>query len=460
MSDPFDSEAFRLAGHQVIDRLADYLRDARNRAVGPVLPAGSPEQVLALFAEPPRDLSHLVERVLTNSTHFHHPGNLGHQVAPPLPEAVLCDLLASMMNNSSAVFETSPAGVVIEHHVIDQLAESFGFASGVASGLIVSGGSIGNLTALLAARRAFLDRTPKGSSPGPLAILVSEQAHYCVARAAQIMGLGEEGVYRVPVDERFRMNTAALASVHARAKADGRTPFVVVGSAGTTATGSMDPLHAIADFAVQEQLWFHVDGAHGAALAFHPRLKAKVAGLERADSLVWDAHKLALMPSLLTAVVFKNGDHPYATFSQTAHYLYAQAKPARDRWFDAGPRTIECTKPMAALKLYALLSFRGAAWIGDYVATMCERAERFAKRLQEEARCELATVPECNIVCFRPIGMSDEQVDDLRLRVNKEGAFYIVRTTLNGRTYLRSTLLNPLTTDADLAGLVTRIASR
>lgn len=446
----YDADEFRRAGHAVVDQLADYLKEVRSRGAGPVLPAGTPEQMLARFAESPRDMPHLVQRIIASTTHFHHPRNLGHQVAPPLPEAALCDLVSALLNNSSAVYETSPAGSALEQHAIDRVCEVFGYEPRVASGLVVLGGSLGNLTALLAARK-------HAQAGERAAVLVSEQAHYCVGRAAQIMGLEEGAVYRVPVDERFRMRVDALQATYERALADGRKPFVVVGSAATTATGSIDPLGSIADFAKLNGLWFHIDGAHGAALKFSRDLRHRVAGLERADSIVWDAHKLALMPALCTTVLFKDGDAPYLTFSQQAHYLYQNSKSLRERWFDGGPRTIECTRPMAALKLYALLELRGPDWLGSYVQHMCELTGRFAERIHAQASLELATSPDCNIVCFRPRSLNNEATDALRTKVNQEGEFYLVRTVLNDRVYLRTTLLNPLTTDADLDELIRRV---
>jgi L-2,4-diaminobutyrate decarboxylase len=175
-------------------------------------------------------------------------------------------------------------------------------------GVMTSGGSVGNLTALLAARqsRAGFDAWGAGGHGGPpLAVLCSAQVHYSISRALRIMGWGDGGAIAVPVDERYRLRAGELATAAARAAADGRRVIAVVASAGSTATGAYDPLGEIADFCDGSGLWLHVDGAHGASAALSPRLRHLVAGIERADSVVWDAHKMMMMPALVTGVLFR-----------------------------------------------------------------------------------------------------------------------------------------------------------
>src|SRR5262249_16684433 len=141
----------------------------------------------------------------------------------------------------------------------------------------------------------------------PLAYLVSTETHYSVARALALMGLGEEGAVPVPVDDRFRMRPEALAEAKRDAEARGRKVIAVVASAGSTATGAFDPLDAIADFCAAHDLWLHVDGAHGASTLLSSTHRARLRGVARADSIVWDAHKMMLMPALVTAVLFRDG---------------------------------------------------------------------------------------------------------------------------------------------------------
>jgi L-2,4-diaminobutyrate decarboxylase len=273
-----------------------------------------------------------------------------------------------------------------------------------------------------------------------------------------MMGWGAEGVTPVPVDAHYRLRPEALEEALATAKRAGRRPIAVVASAGSTATGAFDPLEAVADFCEQHGLWFHVDGAHGASAALSPAYRHQVKGIERADSVVWDAHKLMLMPALVTAVLFREGRRSFEAFAQEASYLF-HGQDTR-RWSDVALRTLECTKEMMALKLYACLSVLGTRLFADAITDTFDRSRRFAERLQASEDFELAVSPDCNIVCFRhtPRGVPASELDALQVRLRESlvtsGNFYLVQTTLGGRVWLRVTIINPLTTDEDLAAML------
>ncbi len=459
----FDPARFRADGHRLIDLLADYLARAQRREV-PVLPPVTPDEMAAAWpAEFPDAgggaLADLVGRVLDGANHLHHPRFVGHQVAAPLPAAALCDLVAALLNNGMAVFEMGPASTAMERALTRWLAARLGFPDG-AGGVLTSGGSLGNLTALAAARRARagFDAWEAGAAAGPpLAVLASADAHYSVDRAARLMGLGAGGVVPIPVDERHRMRVDALAGGLAAARRDGRRVFAVVAHAGSTAVGAYDPLDAIADFCAANQLWLHVDGAHGASAVMSPRHRHLVDGIARADSVVWDAHKLLLTPALCTAVLFRDGAHGYAAFAQEASYLF---HGAGDEWWNVGLRTVECTKRMMSLKLYAALALYGTRLFADHVAATFDLAARFAARLAAADDFELAVAPECDIVCFRFLGARgdlDAAQGEIRRRVLAGGRFYLVQTRLPRGVFLRTTLINPLTTDEDLAALLDEI---
>jgi L-2,4-diaminobutyrate decarboxylase len=358
-----------------------------------------------------------------------------------------------------AAYESGPASTAIERELIRLLARRLGWDEG-ADGVLTSGGSLGNLTALLAARqaRAGRDAWNEGAAAGPpLAVLTSPEAHYSVGRAAQIMGFGRAGVVPVPADGRFRMRPDLLGDALEQARRAGRRAIAVVASAGSTATGSFDPLPPIADFCAAHGLWLHVDAAHGASAAWSERYRPLLAGIERADSVVWDAHKMMLLPGLVTAVLFRDGSHSYRVFAQEAPYLYG-AGDAESQWFNLGLRTLECTKRMMSLTLYGALTVFGTALFGDYVTRTFDLARRFAGRLAREADFDLATDPEGNIVCFRhlpagPVALDAHQ-ERIRRRLLAEGRFFVSQTRLPRGLYLRVTLMNPMTTDSDLDALL------
>lgn len=461
----YDPERLRREGHQIVDLLADYLAGLDRGA--PVLPQRTPDEQLARWpgafpAQPqPEALLPLLSQVLRDSHHLHHPRYVGHQVTAPVPLLALLEAVAALLNNGMAVYEMGPVATAMERQVLRYLAAQLGFGGG-ADGFLTSGGSAGNLTALLAARQARAAVWDEGYSGPPLCVLASEQSHYCVARAVKIMGLGAGGIVPVPVDERFRLRAEALPEALARAERAGRRAFCVAASAASTATGAYDPLPAIADFCQAHGLWLHVDGAHGAAAALSPRHRYLVDGIERADSLVLDAHKMLLTPALCTAVLFRDGQDSFGAFAQRASYLL----PEQSAWYDGAARTLECTKRMMSLKLYLGLQVLGTQVFGDYVGACYDLAQRFAALLQAAPDFELALPPQCNIVCFRhrPPGQPglprleaealDQHQAALRARVVHSGAFYLVQTRLPTGIFLRTTLINPLTEEPDLVALL------
>ena len=312
------------------------------------------------------------------------------RVSFSLPEAALCNLVSSLLNNGTAVYEMGPVSTAMERNLARWLAKQLGFPVG-ADGVFTSGGSAGNLTALLAARqaKAGFDVWTEGAHGGrPLAVLVSEQAHYCVSRSLQIMGFGKAGAWPVPVDARYRMRPEALPDAMHAAQASGRSVIAVVASAGSTATGAFDALEDVAEFCSVNDLWFHVDGAHGASAVLSDTHRGRLAGIERADSVVWDAHKMMLMPALVTAVLFRDGRHSYQPFAQEASYLFSRQAP-EEQWFNLASRTLECTKTMMVLKLYAGLAVRGRRFFAEYLDSMFSLARRFSEAIRNAPDFEL-----------------------------------------------------------------------
>jgi L-2,4-diaminobutyrate decarboxylase len=349
-----------------------------------------------------------------------------------------------------------------EFAVVTWMARVLGMPP-TAGGLLTSGGSIGNLTALLAARQAAagFDTWTDGAHAGPpLAVLVAGTAHYSIARAVRALGWGDAGAVTVAVDEAYRMRADDLPRAHAAAIASGRRPIAVVASAGSTATGAYDPLPAIADFCEAHALWLHVDGAHGAGAALSPRHRHLVAGIERADSVVWDAHKLLALPALCTAVLYKDEARSYEAFAQEASYLFA---PERE-WWNLGLRTVECTKRMMSTILYASLRAYGVGFFRAYVERVFALGAAFGARLAAAPDFELAAPPEANILVFRyrpDRALEGAALDELqaaiRRRCVEHGRWYFLQTRLNGSLWLRTALMNPLAAAAELDGVLDAI---
>jgi L-2,4-diaminobutyrate decarboxylase len=474
LEDAFNPELFRKNGHRLIDLLADYLSTAKQGKDIPVLPWRAPEELVAKwntdFSQSTNStdsknfkLGEFCSALIADSNHLHHPGYMGHQVGVPVPAAALMEMVSAFLNNSMAVYEVGPLSSAMEKIVVRWLCSALGMDKN-AGGVLTSGGSIGNLTGLLAARqhKAQYDIWEEGFKPGnQLAVMVSSESHYSIARAVKIMGWGEQGIVPIPVNRRLEIDAGALEGTYQRAIEQGKQVVAVVANACSTSTGSYDPLEEIAAFCKENKLWFHVDAAHGGGAVLTSKYKHLVKGIDKADSVVIDFHKMLLCPSLTTAIVFKQGKNAYETFSQNAAYLLNQQK--RDNWWDIARRTLECTKKMMSIKIYALLKMYGVQLFDDYITKTYDLAKEFAREIDKAADFELALEPDSNIVCFRyaPAGTDPSALDELNSRLREElkeeGEFYIVRTEIGGEVFLRTTLMNPFTSMDHLRRLLHRV---
>jgi len=462
----FDPEEFRREGKKIVDLLADFLASSRPDVRPQAYPWEDPESMLASWAGrfgsgPSTPFADLLPEILRRSNDLLHPRFVGHQCTTALPLAALGGFAGQFLNNGSAIYEMGPVNVAMERQLIRWMAGLAGYGPG-ADGVFTSGGSSGNLTALLAARQAAAEGDIwRGGVAGepPLAVLASAQCHYSVRRSVAVMGLGEEAFVPVEVDGKFHMTAEGFRAALAEAGRRGRRPFVLVANGCSTATGSYDDLELAADWAASAGLWLHVDGAHGAGALLSSKYRHLLRGLERTDSFVWDAHKNMLMPALITAVVFRDGNHSYEAFSQKASYLFE--KSAAEEWYNYAHRTMECTKTMMGMRLFISLAAYGTDFFGGYVTAAWDLAREFARRLRAAGDFETAVEPESNIVCFRYGNKGGADSDGLQRRIRRalleQGRFYVVQTELSGRTWLRCTLINPRTTIADLEALMDEI---
>lgn len=456
----FSPDAFRQNAHILVDLLADYLESAQNQTLESVIPYIEPDESLAFwqtdYEQGVGNVEDFFKNVIEKSTHLHHPRYMGHQVTPPLPITAIASMLSGLLNNGMAVYEMGLVSNPLERILSELLAKKIGFDQN-SSGLLTSGGTLANLTALLAARAAKTEVWEEGNA-NKLAVMVSEEAHYCIDRAARIMGMGSDGIIKVPTNEHLQIRTDLLEKYYQEATQKGYQIICIVGSACSTSTGSYDNLTEIGRFAQKHNLWFHVDGAHGGAVIFSEKYKHKVQGIEQADSVVIDWHKMLMTPALATALIFKRDEDAFKTFQQKAQYLWAN-QHSKD-WFNSGKRTFECTKLMMSLKIYSILKAHGEQIFTENVEYLHDLAEKFANLVKVRPNFELAIEPESNIVCFRfvsPNSNLNELNSNIRKQLLQEGNFYIVQTTLQEKVYLRVSLMNPLTTEAELNALLDEV---
>ena len=362
-------------------------------------------------------------------------------------------LVEGVTNNPMAIYEMGPAAASIEAFLVDWLNSKVGWA-GHAGGVFTHGGSLANLTALVAARSHFDGAAWAKGCRGDLALIASADCHYSVARAAGILGIGEENVYSLPVDSAGGVVPAEIGGVIERARGDGKRPFALVANACSTATGVFDPLREIAGVCRDHGLWLHVDGAHGASALLSQRHRWRLDGVELADSLTWDAHKLLRTPGLSTAVLVRDAAALDTAFHQDASYLFhSKQQPG----FDFIHRTVECTKAALGLRLFAVLAALGESGLAGYIDRQFELTRQAYELLRSIPGLECPVEPQSNILCFRVAGEDEEQLR-VRDRLLAEGDFHLSTAVVGQRRYLRVVIMNPVTTLDDMRRLASRVA--
>ena len=462
----YDPSLFQDAGQRLVDLLGAQLADALN-ASGPVVhwedPRANVERAGAFLTEAgptawdrnglADHFAELVQIMLAHGLRLHDPRYIGHQVPAPVPLAGLFDAVGSVTNQVMATYEIAPWASAVEWALVEKLGRRIGWAEDTFSGLITHGGSLANLTALLTARNVRVDGAWENGVRGEPVIVTHADAHYSVVRAAGILGLGTGSVIPVGLDARRRMDPEQLDATLARLRREGRPIVAAVGCACATPIGAFDPLEEIASVCERHEVWLHVDAAHGAAACFSERYQHLVRGLQRADSVVWDAHKMLFMPALCAFVFYKDKSHRFATFQQNAPYLFDPSAPGLAD-YDSGLRTVECTKRAAGFGLWGVWALFGPQLFADMVDVTFAAARLLYEKLSEAEDFEVLHEPECNILVFRhlpgslreaPQGRANEFQLTLRRRLVETGAFFIVSTIIDGIAALRVTVINPFT---------------
>ena len=460
----YNFDEFEQVGKKLVEQLSGYLKQ-QQLTESSANNWQAPEKELAYWHNYQfNDINSLIDDLLNHSIHVHNPKYMGHQVAVSAPLSVLSNLISGLLNNGMAVYEMGQAATTIEKCVVDLFCQKIGYDE-TASGVMTSGGTLASLTALLAARQALKDHDIwRDGNNEKLAVLVSSQAHYCIDRAARVMGLGNNGVVLVPVDTGFAMDNMALEKSYRDTVNAGFKVIAIVGSACSTSTGIYDDLEYIAEFCQKQSVWFHVDGAHGGAVIFSDKHKNLVKGIEKADSVIIDTHKMMMTPALSTVLVFKDKKQGAQTFHQKANYLFEDSQ-LDEQWFNVGLRTFECTKLMMCLKFYILWQSYGVKIFEENIDCLYGIGEDFAKIIEQHSDFELALRPQTNIVCFRyvQVGLNEKQLNEINKTIRQtlleDNEFYIVQTVLNDVVYLRVTLMNPLTNHEHFQSLLEKIIS-
>ena len=473
MAEPSDYDALR--------RL--YFEAANGRGSGGPGPAPrDPEPLEAVLAA-------FSTRIAPHTLSAYHPASFGYFTPPPLLASIVGELLAQVAQQGIDIWHAGPVGAFVEEDVVRWLCDLVGYGEG-SFGLLTSGGVMANFIGLTVARDVHLarlrGRPPRGRDLEGARVYASDQTHFSVGRALDELGFPPETLVVLPSDEAFRLPAGAVAEAIRRDRAGGLTPFVIAAVAGSTNTGSVDPVPELATVALDEDLWLHVDAAYGGPARLSPQLAGRVPGLELADSVTVDPHKWLFQAYDVGGLMVRRREHLEVAFGGRRPEYYRGGQGAPEPELDGrgaadvghgSPEQLnfwrlgfEGTRRWRALKLWFSWKHLGTSGLAHLVEANVELAEHLARRIAAADDFEaLPAAPTLSVVCFRHMpggraaardlhpGQLDAHQDRLQRALEASGDGWLSTTRLRNATYLRAGILNTQSTTDDVDRLLDRL---
>jgi glutamate/tyrosine decarboxylase-like PLP-dependent enzyme len=426
-------------------------------------------------------LDEFVSRISGRLMNAQHPRQFGYFTPPPLPISIMGELLAQMANQGVDVWHAGPVAAFVEEEVVRWLCDMVGYDAG-SFGLLTSGGVMANFMGMALARDVHLGRLlgagrpPRGALLEDARVYASDQTHFSIARSLDELGFPPETLEVIPSDDRFRLRGEAVGAAVARDRAAGLTPFAIAAVVGSTNTGSVDAVGELADVAVTEDLWLHVDAAYGGAARLSQRDAGRVPDLERADSVTVDPHKWFFQAYDIGGLVVRDGRFLGVTFGgRSPEYYRGGETPAtgfegpdngNGEQLNFYKLSFEGTRRWRALKLWMSWKHLGTEGLGRLVENTNDLAAHLARRCAEADDFEaIPEVPDLSVVCFRhlPPGLDgqalDAHQDALQEALERSGDGWLTTTRLRGATWLRAGIVNYLSTEDDIDKLLLTLRS-
>lgn len=454
--DGSNREAVRDLGYRFIDLLIEASSTASSRpplptqteSTGPVTDPYTPPA----HGKDPRELLRtLKEEVLDRVMNPAHPGYVGHMDTLASTIGVFSDSLVSACNNNMLSYEMSLALTKMEQTILKWATKSFGLGE-EARGFLVGGGTLANIQAVWTARNAHEKRFAQAGLAGAKArpvLIASEHAHYSFTKAANLLGIGREGLLMVATDADGNLDPAAIEEMIVRARGEGMDPFCVVAIAGTTVGGRIEPIEAIGEIAHRHRLWFHVDAAYGGSVVLAQGLRERLRGCEMADSITWNPQKWLYVPKTCASILYRDGRVLDETIRQP--FIYG-ADEDHENGPNLGEYTIQGTRRVDVLKLWLTLEHLGTDLLGKLITRSCDLAQWFADRIDKTPELELILEPDLSIVCFRAIPRGVDPSDGDRMDaaqaaihrdVARRGNSWVSLPSYRGRRVMRAVILHP-----------------
>lgn len=399
-----------------------------------------------------RNIESVIKEMMDNIYHYglhaNHPRSFSFIPCPTTMVSLLGDIMTSAYNLQAGTWITSSAASCIENELINWLCTQIGYSS-KSSGLFVSGGSMANLTALTIARDTIL--TEETFDLG--VAYISDQTHYSISKGLHIIGFPTTRIRKIPTDNLFQMDIQQLKASIKEDISNGLIPCIIIASAGTTNTGSIDPIKDIAYISDQYNIWMHVDGAYGASVILSKKYKYLLEGIEKADSLSWDAHKWLFQSFGCGLILVKDKSNLINTFHTNPEYLKDAKIDDQVNYLDMG---IELTRPARGLKLWTTFQIMGSDAIGKSIEHGFYLAKFAENELKQYNDWEIISHAQLAIINFRftPKSITESQKDEINHKISRaiieDGYADVFTTELNGNTVLRMCSINPDTTENDI----------
>lgn len=449
-------EQMQQYGYKIIDHIVDHFENQSSKK--PVTIASREEMDILLTENIPDQptpanevLEFVMDNIIPNSNIVSHPKSFSFVPGPSNYISAMADTIATGFNIFSGGWAASPAAAQLEIVVMNWLLKIFEFPTKKGGGIFTSGGSMANLTALVTARRIKC-----GDDFSKAVIYLSDQAHSSNIKAIKVIGFKKEQIRLIPTDMEFKISLNKLKNAIAKDRLEGLQPFCIIASAGTTNTGTVDPMNDIANICQEENLWMHVDGAYGGASILSNKGKELLKGIERADSLTVDPHKWFFQPYEIGCLLVKDHNWLSNTFREKPEYLRdIEGNESEINFYDHG---IQLTRRFRALKFYMSLKTFGLTSFKKAIEYNINLAEKTEKILRKSTYWEITSPATLAIINFRynPINqdLSEQELDYINQNISKKivaaREALLVTTVLQGQIVLRMCLINPRTTIDDI----------
>jgi glutamate/tyrosine decarboxylase-like PLP-dependent enzyme len=462
--DPENWEDFRALGHRMVEDMVDYLSHIGEGRVWTPVPDVSKKEFARTLPAEPGNIFEIYNEFKEHILPYHggniHPAYFSWVQGTGTAMGALTGLLTGALNSNTAMGDQS--ALYVDRQVVNWCKEMLGFPA-TAGGMLVSGGSIANITALIVARNTIIsDSKTKGVyvAEGKLTAYCSSETHNCVNKGAEVIGIGSEQLRKIPVNDAYEIDTEALQRQITDDRAKGYIPFCIIGNAGTVNTGATDDLDELLRIARAEKLWLHIDGAFGALAKLVPGYQPKLKAIEDVDSVAFDLHKWMYMPYEAGCVLVKNEDAYRKAFATAVNYL-----TAHERGLAAGPENLsnfglELSRGFKALKIWMSLKEHGVKKYAALIEQNIDQAFYAGGLIKQTKELELLAPVSLNIVCYRynPEGFDDDTLNKLNkeilMRLQEAGIAAPSSTVLNGKYAIRAAITNHRTRRVHLEQMI------